>query len=116
MVQTLSPGSWRSLMKTIFPLILPFVCAVVEDSCGVGLTELALIASTFCVVTVATTATTKQINKRKQAGLAWIELERMSNIKHFLSGRPPHYILHYGWPKRLRYSTDVIKALTISAF
>src|SRR2546426_4262584 len=92
MVQTLSPGSWRSLMKTIFPFTLPFVCGVVEDFCGVELAELGLIASTFRVVIVVTTATTKQINKRKQAALVRIELKRISNIKYFLSGVPhPHF-------------------------
>src|SRR5436853_524430 len=76
-------------MKTIFPFTLPFVWGVIEDSCGVELTELALIASTCRVVIVATTAIEKQIDKRKHAALMWIDLERISNMKNLLFGGPP---------------------------
>src|SRR5438046_6681797 len=76
------PSLLRSLSKTIFPFTLPFVCAVADDSCALELAStVVLLASTFRALVVANTATARQIDKSKHAGLAWIELKRISNIR-----------------------------------
>ncbi len=66
-VQSFKPGSFRLLVRTILPFILPFGSAVAGDPWA---TKLSGEASTFRVPVFVASTSPKQINKNRYADFA----------------------------------------------